>query len=260
MASRQAACSCARPNSAALARATAPKAGDGGDSFGAGPATALLRPAAPQRLDLDPRAQNERSGALQTAELVRRKRHEIKAAGVEGQPPSDLHGVDMKQRPGLGAERTHPGERLHHAGFIVGGHDADERRLGRAREFRGEIVEIDEAVALHIDHHGHGAAPLGEPHGREADAFVLGGEDEKALEKPRLAGAEDGEGVRFRSAAREDDAFWRGADKRRDVFARTLDERPSAASRSVHGGSVRRHVHGRHAAARASGRTGAVAL
>src|SRR5262249_31572496 len=65
---------------------------------------------------------------------------------IERDFPQRLHGVGMEPHAVPAAKLPDLLDRLQHAGLVVGGHDADQNRLGSKGIV--EAVEIDEAVAL----------------------------------------------------------------------------------------------------------------
>ena len=111
----------------------------------AGPHAALLAAADDERLELGALADVERAAALRAVHLVARERQQI-----------DVHRADVdrescrpparhprgRRAPARVRDRADLGERLHHADLVVGGHHADERRVGVTSA--AERLEIDD--------------------------------------------------------------------------------------------------------------------
>ena len=118
--------------------------------FRAGAAAHLLRSAGRPRFDLDTRRKDQCSHAHGTAKLVRRKRKKIGAERreVERDPARALHSVAMKQGAVCMYRPGDFGYRLNDAGFVVGQHDRDQRRLPHLGKGGVERVKVDDALSI----------------------------------------------------------------------------------------------------------------
>ena len=96
--------------------------------------------------------QNQRADALRTADLVRRKRHQIGShrIDIERYFSERLDRIDMQQSAGGMDDLGDLGDRLHRPGFVVGQHHRHQRRRAVV-EHRAQTVEIHQAGARDTD-------------------------------------------------------------------------------------------------------------
>ena len=213
------------------------KAGNGGDILGSRAQAALLAAALDQRLgDMDIAAADQRAGALRAAELVRGKAHQI------GAQLADI-AIDPARRP---APRRHAArrwrharssaisrDRLDHAGLVVGEHHRDQRTLGPSNG-ASKSMKIDHAVAGHRQFLDRiGGKPPAAAHRRMLDRR------DKQPVAQRLAPADldrraSAPACWLRWRRGEGDVLGLGADQRRDLLARLLDQTAGGAALGMH--------------------------
>jgi hypothetical protein len=108
-------------------------------------------------------------------------------------------------------------------------HGREER--ARAPDLRGECVEVDRPVVVHLDEHG--LEPVGlerVEHATDRRVFDRGGDDPRAELTDRSDAAPDRERHRFGAPAREDDLVGlgpeRAGDRRAGVVEQTFRRQP----------------------------------
>ena len=193
----------------------------------AGAHAALVAAAVDDGGDLHPRilaADVQRANALRAVHLMSGDRHEVDefclftsmgilptawVASVWKIMPRSRHSLPISR------------ERLHHADFVVRGHDRNQDRLVVHGAL--QFVEIDETIFLHRQVSNAVAVLLKALAGIE-HGLVLGdrGDDVVALLAVHLGDAFDGEVVALGSAGGEDDFFRGGADQLGDALASCL--------------------------------------
>ena len=126
---------------------------DSRDVLGPRPAPEFLTAAAQHRLKAEQAvSQDQGADALGTADLVRRKRHQIGTQGIdiERYLSKGLDRVDMQQAARLMYDLSGLTYRLNGAGFVVGEHHRDQR--GRAaRQQRPQAIEVEQARTADAD-------------------------------------------------------------------------------------------------------------
>ena len=125
------------------------------------------------------------------------------------------------------AQRGEGGERMQHAGLVVGGHQADQRRTLRFGQSGVEGGGIEGSVRAHRE---NGRAGRGRAH-----RVVLGGADQQAT-----PGAESGDRQRVAlgAAGGEHQPGRIGAQAGGDSFARLFQHRPGGPAGGMHRGRV----------------------
>jgi hypothetical protein len=157
---------------------------------------------------------------------------------TDGQLPEGLDGVGVERHAGLTAARAHLVHRLDGTHFVVRPHHADHARPGGQRLVHG--AEVHDAVLVHTQH-DEVRALRRRTLGRRAHRLVLhrrAHHDTRAWSGTRPARrpppAQDGDIVRFRPAAREDDVAALRTERRRQPRARVLQRIPRLAAPPVH--------------------------
>ena len=239
---------------------------DAGDILGAGARAALLAAAADERIGkvnvLAPA--HQRADAFGAADLVRRERQQVGAerADIAGNAARRLHRIDMQEAAGRVHDRGGLGDRLHHAGLVVGQHDRDQRprrlwqqlppapRDRSARRHRPGMSSIasrgnrpparTEACSI--------AEINSRSRGRFSSAVSIAGVSASILASVPLE-------VKITSAGR-------AADQRRHLLARLLDQVPRRAALGMHRGRIagQRQTPPRKAALAPAAASGAVAF
>ena len=104
----------------------------------------------------------QRAHALRPVHLVAAERHQVDVVldHVDRNLADGLRRVGVQQHALRLRDLADLGDRLQHADFVVGVHDADQDRL--VGDGRLQLVEIDQAVGLHRQI-GHAHAVLFEP-------------------------------------------------------------------------------------------------
>ena len=95
-----------------------------------------------------PAADIQSADSLRAVDLVRRDRHQVDVVldHIDGNLAERLHAIGVEQHAALVADLADLGDRLDHADFIVGVHDADQDRL--VGDGIAKLIEIDQAVLL----------------------------------------------------------------------------------------------------------------
>ena len=154
-------------------------------------------------------------------------------ADVDGDFAGSLDRVGVEGDAGVGGNFADCFNRLDHAGFVVGHHDADELRVGL--EGGADLSRIDHAGGSHGQNGDSDAARLGLFGGVQDRVMLDGGGDEV------IAGAQDAEDggiVALRAAGGENDFGGAAMEERGDLFAGVLDGGAGALAEVVDGGGV----------------------
>ena len=125
------------------------EADDGGGIFRSWSASIFVGAAVLEGVDGLPCFEVEKSRAFGAVKLVSGDGKGIEVLSIEGIFAEGLDGIAMEENSFGAAEGGDFGDGLDGAGFVVGGHDGNERGGGRAGI--GEGVEIDETVAIDIE-------------------------------------------------------------------------------------------------------------
>ncbi len=134
------------------------KSGDGRRVFRAGARPRLLSPAGDQRRNAQPGASDDGTNAARTADLVAGQRENVAAQGLDGhrQPARNLDRIHVQHATGGMNDRGGFGDRLDHAGLVVGGHDGHQGRPLDLSEHPLQRGQVDDTVEIHRDRF-HGA-------------------------------------------------------------------------------------------------------
>ena len=175
--------------------------------LGARAQAALLAAAVNQRLERDALFDIEHAHAARAAELVRGEREHINAhrLHVDRHVADRLHRVRVELRADRMRQLCNLADRLNGADLIVRRHDGDERSvLGKLAL---QLLEVDMALLVHIQIGDAVAFLLERLAGVEHRVMLdLGGDQMlAALGRGAVHKAADGEVVRLRAAAGEDD-------------------------------------------------------
>ena len=199
---------------------------DTGDVLHARAATPLPIVPAGVRGDRHTSADVQRPDPRRSPELVSRDRQQVDAEcrRVDRQVADGLAGVRVEQHARLLA---HPGalrDRLDRSHLVIRVvHGREER--ARAPDLRGERVEVDRPVAVHLDEHG--LEPVGlerVEHATHGGVFDRRGDDPGAELADRSDAAPDRERHRFGAPAREDDLVGLGSERAGDRRARVVEQ------------------------------------
>ena len=127
------------------------EADDAGGVLGAAAQAPLLPAAVDERRDVEPCAHDERADPLGAGELVGGDAHHVDAEPGEGDRDAArrLHRVAMDQRAARACPFRDLGDRLDHAGLVVGQHDRDHGLRPAGGERRIERAQVEHAVAVH---------------------------------------------------------------------------------------------------------------
>ena len=179
------------PRSRAASSAASAEADDAGQVLGAAAAAVLVGAAAEQRLERRVAPHHQRADALRAAELVRRDHQVVGAERVRRRPatlPAACTASQWTRMPRARARAGDLGDRLQHAGLVVGEHHATAPwcrpaarppRAGSMRPSRVDRQVLDRAAraAQHL--------------GRAVHRVVLDGRDRdarpRASQRPRRA-------------------------------------------------------------------------
>ena len=164
------------------------------------------------------------ANTLRSVDLVRTQRHEIdlERTRVERQQPRRLHRVAMHERPPRVRDASHFAERMEHADLVVAGHHADEQRVVRYR--LGQLLQVQTAGRVDAERRNAESLPLHGPARIEHGAMFGGNRHDVPTSGGRARGEPlDGEVVRLRRAAREDQIPEADVDERRNLLARAFD-------------------------------------
>ena len=175
--------------------------------LGARAQAALLPAAVYQRLERDAVFDIQHAHAARAAELVRGERQHVNAhrLHVDRHMADRLHRVRMEHSAHRMGEFRDLPDRLDGADLVVRRHDGDERGVLAQRVF--ELLEIDAAVLVHVQI-GDAEALLFERFAGVEHRVVLdlgGDQVPAALGRRAVHKPADGEVVRLRAAAGEDD-------------------------------------------------------
>ena len=144
---------------------------------------------------------------------MRRNREQVNAVflHVHGNLADGLHGISVEEHAFFVAELADFCDRLNHANFIIGKHDADQDGLVVDRPL--EVFQVDQAIGLYRQI-GYAVAILLQSLAGVEDGFVLGylGNDVIAALAIHLRNALDGEVVTFRRAGGKNDLLGSRAD------------------------------------------------
>ena len=165
----------------------------------------------------------KRAHALRPVHFVRADRHQIDVVvdHVHRNLADRLRAVGMKQHAAFAGDLADLANRLQHADFVIGVHDADQDRFVRDRGL--QLIQIHQAVLLHRQIR-HPRAVFFQPLAGVENRLVLGrrGDDVVAFFGIHLGHALQRQVVRFRRAAGENDFFRSRADQARHLLARLL--------------------------------------
>ena len=102
-------------------------------------------------MKLDVVTRDQHANTQRAVELVGRRAQRTGAERlkVNGDFSYGLHGIDVQRHAQRAAAAADLGDRLQHAGFVIGEHDADESHAGAEQAVK--FVEIDDAVTRHAE-------------------------------------------------------------------------------------------------------------
>ena len=165
----------------------------------------------------------QRAHALRSIHFVRADRHQVNVVidHVHRNFACRLRAVGVQQHPAFPGDPADFANRLQHADFVVGMHDANQDRLVRDRRF--QLVQIYQAVLLHRQVSDPRTMLL-QPLAGVENRLVLGssGNDVIAFLGIHLGHALERQVVRLRRATGEDDLFRSRADQVGNLLARLL--------------------------------------
>ena len=165
-------------------------------------------------------------------EFVGSHRHQVDATVCEGhrEVADGLHRVGVEGHPVRTGHLGEFGDRLHRADLVVGPHDGDQRCLrGRPGKGGGEVIDADVAAPVGFQPRRRGAFGSHEVLDRVQDCMVFDATGDHHAARvvcrdSRPEGPLDGQVVRFRAAAGEDDLRGPGIEGGADPLSGLLDE------------------------------------